>query len=125
MLHLLAQSSSDAAAGAMAGGFLIFEFLFAVVAYVVFAMALMTLAKKMGKEDKSVWAWIPILNLILLAELADQEMWMGLLCIICGFITIFLFWKIAEKRGKPGPIALLLLVPCVGFFVPLYLAYSE
>ena len=125
MLHLLAQSSSDAAAGAMAGGFLIFELLFAVVAYVVFAMALMTLAKKMGKEDKSIWAWIPILNLILLAELADQEMWMGLLCIVCGFITIFLFWKIAEKRGKPGPIALLLLVPCVGFFVPLYLAYSE
>ena len=129
MLHLLAQSSSsDAAAGLFAGGMMMVAFGALVVTYIIMAVALMTIAKKLGREDKAVWAWIPILNLLLLAELAEQPIWMGLLCLIPyvgTVIAIFLFWKVTERRGKPGWISLLMLVPCVGFFVPLYVAFAD
>lgn len=112
----------------MAGGMMMVMFGMVVVIYIVMALALMTIAKKLGREDKAMWAWIPILNLLLLAELAEQPIWMGLLCLIPyvgSVIAIFLFWKVCERRGKPGWMSLLMLIPCVGMFVPLYIAYSD
>ncbi|MBS1721955.1 MAG: hypothetical protein JSS66_02990 [Armatimonadetes bacterium] len=130
MLNLLAQSSSssDAAAGLMAGGMMMFVFAGVVVLYVVMAIALMTIANKLGKNDKSWWAWIPILNLLLLAELGGQQVWMGLLCLIPyvgAVFAIYLWWKVCEARNKPGWMSLLMLIPCVGLFVPLYIAFTD
>lgn len=131
MFHLLAQSTDaagDAAAAAIVGGMFMVYFIVGIVAYVVSALALMTIAKKLGKTEKSWWAWIPILNLLLLAELAGHEAWMGLIClvpVVGGFFGLYLFYKVCEARNKPGWMALLMLIPCVGFFVPLYVAYAD
>lgn len=131
MLHLLAQTSSDAdaAVGLLAGGMMMMTMLISlVISYVIAGIILSTLAKKLGATEHATWAWIPILQLMLFAELADQQGWMGLLCLVpyIGFaMMIFLFWKVCEKRGKPGWISLLLLVPCVNIIVPFYIAFAD
>lgn len=128
MLQLFAQSNSDAAAGILAGGMLMVLLIFVLVFYIIMGFALVTIANKTGKNDKSWWGWIPIPNVLLMLEIAELPLWyIVLLLVPCvnGGVFIYTWWKIAEKRGKPGPIALALLVPVVGFFVPLYIAFSE
>lgn len=129
MWQLLAQSTNnDAVAGAMAGGMFMIQMIFAVIGYVVMAVALMTIANKTGKSEKSWWAWIPILNFLLMLEIAGLPLWYIILMLIpCVnlFVLIYTWWKIAEARGKPGPIAIALIIPVVGFFVPLYIAFSD
>jgi len=95
--------------------------------YVVMALALMTIAKKTGTANEW-WAWVPILNILLMLQIADLPMWYIILffvpCVNLG-VGIYAWWKIAEKRGKPGPVALAILIPCVGWFVPLYIAFAD
>ncbi len=128
MLQLLAQSDSDAAAGLLAGGMFMMVMVGVVIAYIIMGVSLMTIANKLGQKEKSWWAWVPILNLLLLAELAGQPIWMGLLGLIpyVGFLfVIFLLWKVCEARNKPGWISILTIVPCIGLFVPLYIAFAD
>lgn len=103
MFHLLAQSTDaagDAAAAAIVGGMFMVYFIVGIVAYVITALALMTIAKKLGKTEKSWWAWIPILNLLLLAELAGHEAWMGLICLVPVVGGFFALPLLQSVRGK-------------------------
>ena len=54
---------------------------------------------------------------------------MGFFIFIGLLITaaiIFLFWRALTKAGLAGPLALLVLVPGIGFFIPLcVLAFSD
>jgi len=129
MLHLLAQSNNDAAAGVLAGGMMmVVGVVSLVIGWLLMGLILSGLVKKLGHTNNAGWAWIPILQLMLFAELADQPGWMGLLCLIPYVnlaISIFFFWKISEKRGKPGALSLLMLVPCVNILFPFYLAYMD
>jgi hypothetical protein len=88
--------------------------------YVYLALALMTIAKKLG-YDKPWLAWIPIANLFLLAILAKKEWYFGFLAFIplvgVGFVIWFL-WVIYERRNYPGWLSLIPLgsmIPVVGF----------
>ncbi len=84
--------------------------------YVVMALALMTIAKKTNTPNEW-WAWVPILNILLMLQIADLPMWYIILYLVpCTFLFVWIYnwWKIAEKRGKPGPIAIALLIPFVG-----------
>ncbi|MCC7433448.1 MAG: hypothetical protein IT363_02100 [Methanoregulaceae archaeon] len=95
--------------------------------YIVMAVALMTIAKKTNTPNEW-WAWVPILNVILMLQIAQLEIWyIVLLFIPCVnlFVAIYTWWKIAERRGKPGAIAILMVVPFINFFVPLYIAFSD
>lgn len=95
--------------------------------YVVCAIALMTIAQKTNTPNGWM-AWIPILNIVLMVQIAGIEMWWVLLCFIpCLNLIAFVYiwWKIAERRNKPGPIALAMLVPVVNLLVPLYIAFSD
>lgn len=95
--------------------------------YVVSAVALMTIAKKTGTANEW-WAWIPILNLILMVQIAQLEIWYILLMFVpCVniFAAVYIWWKIAERRGKPGPLAIGMLVPVVNFFIMLYIAFAD
>ena len=88
----------------------------------------MTIANKTGLAEKAWWGWVPILNILLMLEIAELPVWFIVLFLIpCFnfFLGIYIWWKIAEKRGKPGPIALAILFPILGFFVPLYIAFSD
>ncbi|MBL8065032.1 MAG: hypothetical protein JNM34_04135 [Chthonomonadaceae bacterium] len=103
-------------------------FIFGLISYVVMGFALMTLANKTGHKDKNFWGWIPILNVLLMLEIAELPLWYILLllvpCVNVGVI-IYTWWRIAEKRGKPGPAAIGLIVPVVGFFIVLWIAFSD
>lgn len=44
-----------------------------IVSYILAGISLSTLAKNNGYENKSFWAWIPILNSFLMAQMAGMK----------------------------------------------------
>jgi hypothetical protein len=100
---------------------------YGLVAYVVLAIALMTMAKKRGIEN--AWmAWVPILDLYLMTQIAGLEWWyLILLFIPCVnlFVAIYIWWKICEAHGKPGALSILMIFPVVNLIIPLYLAFGD
>ena len=116
------------------GAFLGFLVVTAIVYYVIFALSLYKIAKR-TKTEHAWFAWIPLLNVILVAMMARKEWWWGLIAIVVGIIpilggiasaiiTIYLFWLLTERLGKPGPLSLLMLIPVVNLGYILYLAFS-
>lgn len=98
-----------------------------VVGWILVSIGLMAIARR-ARTGSEWMAWVPFLNLVLMVKAADKELWWVVLCLIpCVnlFALPFIWWKIAEKMGKPGPIGLLVIVPCVNLLVPLYLGFSE
>ena len=100
-----------------------------VAAYIFVALALMTIAKKKGKTSVPAWfAWVPILNVLLMLDIAGLPLWYLVLFIVLPIIPfigalatlalgIYVWYKIAEAVKKPGWYALLMLIPIVGPFV--------
>ncbi len=78
--------------------------------------------------ENAWWAWIPILNAILLLNIAKKPLWWFILLLIplVGLIIAIIVWMaVAEARGKPSWWGILLIVPLVGIIVPGYLAWSD
>ncbi len=95
--------------------------------YVTQAIALMTIANKTSTEN-SWMAWIPILNMLLLLNIAGLDWWyLLLMCVPCVGILVFIYawWRVCEERGKPGALGILMIVPVVNWFLPLYVAFSD
>jgi len=115
-----------AGAGVLAGlGFMVFIIGFIIYAY--FAFCMMTIANKVGVEN-SWFAWIPILNVILLIQIADKPLWWFVLLLIplLNIIIAVIIWMaIAERRGKPNWLGILMIIPFVNFIIPAYLAFSD
>jgi len=78
----------EAAAGfaALAGGFFLFMMILVVVLYVIVALSLMRIAKRTNTEN-AWFAWIPILNLILMLQIANRPMW-WLVFFLVPFINV-------------------------------------
>lgn len=132
---------TDAEAAAL-GGAALFGTAFAVIMaivssvaglamYIYMSLALMTIANKLGVEN-GWFAWVPILNLILMAKLGDVNPWLLLLFLIPGVNAIFMlyfavavFMKICEKRGLDKYIGLLILLPVANIVLPGYLAWAK
>jgi len=95
--------------------------------YVYFALALSTIAKKTNTENP--WfAWIPILNVILMWKISGMRWWTLLLILvpIVNIVIVIMYWmKIAEKRGKPSWMGILMIVPIINFVIPGVLAWSN
>ncbi len=110
---------------------LVFALVFGVGGYVYMALALSTIGKKLGYEENSWMAWVPIVQYFYIFILADKSPWLALLmfipCVnIIGLILMLIaLMDISEKRGFAKWIPLLMLVPVVGLFVPGYLAWAE
>ncbi|MFH1691975.1 MAG: DUF5684 domain-containing protein [Candidatus Omnitrophota bacterium] len=112
-----------AAAGAIATVGMVVGFL----TYLFFAFCLQLIAAKTATPN--AWlAWIPIANLYLMCKVAAKPVW-WMFCFFVPFINIIfvvLLWMgIAQARNKPAWLGLLMLVPAVNFFVPIYLAFSK
>jgi hypothetical protein len=128
---LFAQENEGAAgaAGLMAAlaGMLMFFFIFALVMYVYMALALQTIAKKTNTEN--AWlAWIPIINIILMLNIAQKPLWWIILCFIplVNIVILVIVWMaIAEARKKPNWWGILMIVPLVNIIVPGYLAWAD
>jgi len=88
--------------------------------YVYFALAWMTIAKKM--KYKHPWlAWIPVANWAMILQLGGFHWaWIFLVLVpILGWITLMVLfviatWRIFEKRKYPGWFSLSLVIPKVG-----------
>lgn len=119
----------EAAAGAfaLAGGLFLVVMIFVVVLYVIMAISLMKIAKRTN-TDNAWFAWIPILNLILMIQIAQRPMWWLIFFLvpilnIAGIVLQFVLWvDIAKRLNKPTWVGILAgLIPII--FVP-YLAFS-
>jgi hypothetical protein len=99
----------------------------AVLIYAIFCFPLQVIAKK--TDTPNGWfAWIPILNVVLMCNIAGKPIWWLILLLVplLNIVIIVALWmKIAEALGKPGWIGLLMLVPVAQLLVPFYLAFSK
>ncbi|KUK75917.1 MAG: hypothetical protein XD93_1201, partial [candidate division WS6 bacterium 34_10] len=104
---------------------------FSIAMYVYSGLTLMTIAKKLNQE-KSWFAWVPILNVILLFKMGDQNPWLLLLVLIPG-IGAFVVWilsiialmNICEKRGYDKLLGLFALVPLANIILLGMLAWGK
>ena len=98
-----------------------------VVIYALFCFPLQVIAGKTNTPN-GWFAWIPILNVVLMCKIAGKPIWWLILMLVplINIAIIVMIWmKIAEKLGKPGWIGLLMIVPVVQMLVPLYLAFTK
>ena len=108
-------------------GVVIFSLVVCIAFYALFAFSLQVIAKK--TNTPMVWfAWIPILNVVLMCKIARKPIWwlvLVFLPLINIIIIVILWMKIAETLSKPGWIGLLMLVPVANLIVPPYLAFTK
>jgi Family of unknown function (DUF5684) len=108
-------------------GLLMFCFIMALVMYVYFALALQTIATKTNTENPWL-AWIPVVNLILVLNIAKKPIWwfvLFLIPLVNIVVSVITWMAVAEARNKPSWWGIVLLVPAVGIIVPGYLAWSD
>jgi len=116
-----------AAGLAILGGLLFVFLIFGAVYYVYLALALQAIAKKTNTQD-AWWAWIPILNILLMLNIAKKPLWWILLLfipLVNIVIGVIVWMGVAEARGKPNWWGILMIVPVANFIVPGYLAWSD
>ena len=96
--------------------------------YVFLSLALMSIANKTGTEN-AWFAWIPVLNIILMLQIAKKPVWWIILLLIplVNIIIAFIIWMaIAEARNKPAWWGIvIMLVPVVNLILIGMLAWTE
>jgi hypothetical protein len=123
---LRADDLTGAQAAAMGGAILAFVVVL-IAAYVYFSLALKTIAEKTHTENPW-WAWIPVLQAVLMLNIARKPVWWILLLFVPFVNIVFavIVWMaIAEARNKPGWWGILVLVPVANLIIPGYLAWSD
>jgi uncharacterized membrane protein YhaH (DUF805 family) len=94
----------------------------------------MAIAKKTNTNNGWL-AFIPIANIYLLTQIAGISGWwtLGILLsvipvvggILVGLGMIYLYWKTAEKVGKPGWWGILMIIPIVGWILLGIMAWGK
>lgn len=118
---------SNAAGFAAMGAMMLFALVIGIAAYVYFALALQTIAKKTGAEN-AWWAWVPILQILLMLNIAGKPLWWIILFFIpiVGIVMMIItFMAVAEAVKKPSWWGILVIVPVFGLIVPGYLAWAD
>lgn len=95
-------------------------------AYLYAAFALMAIAKR-TRTPNGWLGFIPIANVYLMTQIARLPWWWVLSIllaiipvlgpILSGIAMIYIWWRIAERLGKPGWWSLMLLVPVVNLVI--------
>jgi hypothetical protein len=119
-------------AGLVFGGiFAVIAAVFGIAMYVYSGLTLMTIAKKLNQPN-GWFAWVPILNVILLFKMGDQNPWLLLLALIpgigafiVGILSIIALMNICEKRGYDKLLGLLALVPLANIILMGMLAWGK
>ena len=118
---------SDVLLGSTIGVLLAFGILmillFVVAAYVYFAIAWQTIARKLNYKKPGL-AWIPIVNLAVILQLGKFH-WAWILLIfipVVGWIALFVLliiatWRVFEAMSYPGWFSLSMVIPQVGFIL--------
>lgn len=94
--------------------------------YLYLSVCIYCLADKTGADNR--WfAFLPILDAILLLDVAEMPLWWLLLLFIpvVNVIAAALIWmSVARVRGKPPWVGILVVVPGINLFVLGYLAWA-
>ncbi|MFQ5608561.1 MAG: DUF5684 domain-containing protein [Candidatus Zixiibacteriota bacterium] len=115
------ESASDALGGT-------FMLVMLVGVYIFFALALSSIATKLGHSEHAWWGWVPIMNTFLLVELAGRPLyWFIFLLIPVANIVVFamLWMDVAKKRGMSAFLGFLCLIPVVQFISMGLLAWGN
>lgn len=127
MLSVVRQDDMSGAVGGMiAGMFGLFLFL-GLAAYVFSSLCFMKIAEKTNTEN-GWWAWIPILNILLMLNIARKPLWWILLFLIPLVnivIAIIVLVEICKARGKSPLLVIGFIIPVVNFVVLGYLAFAD
>ncbi len=115
--------------GAFFGAYIVFMFILVVIVYVVMALSLSKIAMKTKTNVAHAWfAWVPILNVILMLNVAGYSGWY-MFVLMVPFVNIifaiYVWMKISKACGKPDYLGILMLVPLANIILPLYLAYGD
>jgi len=121
-------SPNVAAAGLVfVGGMLLFMAVIFLIIYIYMSVCLMKMAHKTNTPN--AWlAWIPIINVILMLQIAKKPLWWIILFfipLVNIVIGIMVCMAIAKALGKPEWIGILTIVPIVNIIIPGYLAFSK
>lgn len=112
----------------MPGGIGVVPFLLIVlVLYAFVSYCWMVIAQKTGTPN-AWFAWIPILNLVLMLNIAKKPVWWIILFLIplVNFIIMILAMVgVCEARGRPGWYAILFIIPVVNIGLLGYLAFAD
>jgi hypothetical protein len=122
-----AQSSDAALSKALGGAMLVFVLGVGLVGYIYVSLALQTIATKTATANGWL-AWIPIVNLFLMLNIAKKPLWWFVLFLIplVNIVMAVIVWMgVAEARRKPSWWGILAIVPVANLVVPGYLAWSD
>lgn len=100
--------------------------IFGIIMYIAYAIPLYVLSQKTNRGTP--WfSFIPILNLVLMVQVANKPIWWILLFFVpcVNIVMLVITWMaIAEAVNKPSWIGILTIVPFVNLIVPFYLAFA-
>ena len=125
-----ALQQDDAAAGAIAAFgilFVLFILIFALGLYAFVAVCLMKIADKLSVPD-SWWAWVPILNILLLVKMSGKPMWWVVLFFlpVANLVAaILVFVAILEALKKPPLFVIGFFIPILNLILLGYLAFGD
>ena len=129
---------SEELATILGGGAAIFGGMMAIISvvlglgmYIYTSLALMTIAKRLNYEN-GWFAWIPILNIVLIFKMGDMNPLLVLLMLIPGLgglalaiIAIIALMNICEKRGYDRLLGLLTIIPLANLVLLAMLAWGK
>lgn len=102
-----------------------------VVTYIYTGITVSKIGKKLNYE-KTWYAWVPVLNFVMLLELADMNpllIFLGLIPVVNGIagivLTVMTMMKICEKLGMDKYLGLLALVPLANYLLLGILAWKK
>jgi len=111
---------------AIAGVYVVFVLFAVVVGYFLTCFPLYMIGKKLNRED-AWWAWVPIINIILMCKVAGKPEWWTILFfvpLVNIVVTVIVWMGISVACGKPDWIGILTLIPVANIVVPFYLAFG-
>lgn len=122
-------NSMPGAGGLMAfiAAFFVFFLIIGLAMYVYYALAFQTIAKKTNTPN-DWWAWIPILNIVLLLNIAKKPIWWIILFFIplVGLVvSVIVLMAVAEARNKPSWWGIMFIIPIMNLIAPGYLAWAD
>jgi hypothetical protein len=98
-----------------------------IIVYIYMALCMYKIAKKMNAENP--WfAWIPILNVVLMIQIAKKPLWWIVLMLIPFVnivIAIVIMVEFLKVLGKPAWWVILMMIPVVNLVVWGMLAFGK
>ena len=110
------------------GGFPIWSVFLFVIVYAFFAYCLSEIARKTNNADRAWWAWLPIMQVLLILKVAALEWWLIFLFLIPFVniaLAIYVWIRVAKALSKHPIFGVLMIVPGVDLFVLAYLAFAK